>query len=161
MIDNGMGSTPLHYAAARDDVEMVIMLLNHGADVDIRNSHKETPLHKAAILANTATAKVLIDNNADVNAETDYWLKTPLCFSAHSGDTITTERLIAAGADATVEMKFKQRPIDCVSQDNPELIALLERAAEQQRPQARGIVQASYDGSVGEKAYNVALVLGQ
>jgi len=42
------GETPLHYAAAYGDEEMIQVLLLSGADREAPNTHGETPLHYAA-----------------------------------------------------------------------------------------------------------------
>ena len=55
------GWTPLHYAAATDDVEGIELLLAHGADPSARTSidDRATPLQEAEHLGRTAAARAL------------------------------------------------------------------------------------------------------
>ena len=41
------GWTPLHYAAARGQCEIVEMLINAGADLNIKDDYRQTPLYYA------------------------------------------------------------------------------------------------------------------
>ena len=78
-------SSPLHAAAFNGDVEMVKLLLAHGADPTITDSRGETPLHKAGVREDkpdpdargVAVAKLLIEHGASLDAEDDRGL-TPL-----------------------------------------------------------------------------------
>ena len=53
--------TPLHYAAATDDVQAIELLLAHGADPNARTriDDRATPLEEAEILGRTAAARLL------------------------------------------------------------------------------------------------------
>jgi ankyrin repeat protein len=65
----------LHEAIA--DVNIVRLLLNHGADVNFRQDDLRTPLHLAAWYAELEVARVLLEHNADVRSR-DNMGKTPL-----------------------------------------------------------------------------------
>src|SRR5262249_222116 len=74
------GSTPLHCATGKGNVEVVGVLLKAGADVNAHNNNGHwgtTPLHAAAHANQPAIARLLIENGADVNAH-DLNGKTPL-----------------------------------------------------------------------------------
>ena len=45
---NTTGQTPLHYAALRNNTEAVRILLQNGADVELKDKHGDQPIHKAA-----------------------------------------------------------------------------------------------------------------
>src|SRR5690606_22366684 len=69
---NTRGSTPLIRAANSGDMEMVQLLLEHGADATIKMADRQTPIH--AVLAGRSPERqalelirVLHDAGADVN----------------------------------------------------------------------------------------------
>lgn len=64
------GSTPLHYAAHYDYVDLVKLLVEHGADINANKAHWwTTPLAWAADAARVEAVKFLLDNGAEVNAD--------------------------------------------------------------------------------------------
>ena len=63
-----LGTTPLLWAVMGQDVALVTLLLDHGADVSEASSAGSTPLHKAAVLGNAALVRLLLARGADVNA---------------------------------------------------------------------------------------------
>lgn len=66
------GSTPLHCAAWRDNVDVAKVLLNAGADIQARNQNDhygDTALHAAAHGNHKAVAALLIERGADVTAK--------------------------------------------------------------------------------------------
>ncbi|MEM9220393.1 MAG: ankyrin repeat domain-containing protein [Cyanobacteria bacterium P01_F01_bin.150] len=100
--------TALHVAAAHIKLtEFTRLLLDKGADVNIRNRFGETPLHEAVQNFNEAAIPLLLAAGADINAEDDKG-KTPLMkldesnYSEYKylGPAIR-EKLIAAGAVMT------------------------------------------------------------
>jgi ankyrin repeat protein len=74
------GSTPLHCATWKGHVEVVTVLLKHGADVNAENNNDHwgtTPLHAAAHANQRAIAELLIAHGANINA-TNLNGRTPL-----------------------------------------------------------------------------------
>jgi ankyrin repeat protein len=53
---------------ALEDLEMVKLLIDHGADVNQKNFRGATPLMGAAVGTDPAVVKYLIEKGADVNA---------------------------------------------------------------------------------------------
>ena len=74
------GSTPLHCATWKGQVDVVACLLKAGADVNAQNTNGHwgtTPLHAAAHANQAEIARLLIEHGANLNAE-DLNGKTPL-----------------------------------------------------------------------------------
>lgn len=64
-IPNGIGVTPLIYAARYDDREMIEMLLDYGADIDKQDMWGNTALAISIIHGNPKMAKFLMSKGAD------------------------------------------------------------------------------------------------
>jgi ankyrin repeat protein len=90
-------NTGLHWAASLGLAEMARLLIDNGADLDIRNHDGNTPLHWAAGEGQKELVVILIAHGADVNARgKGGW--TPLRWAeAHSQKEIA-RILMAAGA---------------------------------------------------------------
>ncbi len=71
------GDTPLHIAALNNDYDSAASLITKGANVNVKDEHKQTPLHIAALHNALEMAAPLIDKGADVNAK-DKKGQTPL-----------------------------------------------------------------------------------
>jgi palmitoyltransferase ZDHHC13/17 len=78
------GQLPLHRACLRGDIEIVRLLLRHGADPNGKNDFEETALHFASKRGNPVLLRELIDHGADVRAE-DRAGKGALHHAAHTG----------------------------------------------------------------------------
>jgi len=65
-------------------VEIVRLLLKHGADVNAGNDFDETPLHYACKRANLIVLQCLLEHGADLRAE-DRAGKGVLHHAAHGG----------------------------------------------------------------------------
>lgn len=66
-MDPQSGSTLLATAALMGHTEIVALLLEHGADVNVRSRDGATALHTAAFLGRVETVKLLLEKGADVN----------------------------------------------------------------------------------------------
>ena len=67
---NRSGTTALHAAVERRDVEIIATLLQHNADVDARDEQQATPLSLAVSQGQTASTEVveiLLKNGANVD----------------------------------------------------------------------------------------------
>jgi len=80
-------TTPLQAAVLCDGhqrhVEVVNLLLEHGALVTVTNNRGETPLHQAAYLGHEAVALLLLQHGADVKGKANG--RTALHFAALGG----------------------------------------------------------------------------
>jgi ankyrin repeat protein len=94
------GSTALHCATWKGQQEVVLFLLEAGADV---NSHNEndhwgtTPLHAAAHANRTPIVQILIEAGAEINA-TDMNGKTPLFHTTFHKASAAAKLLTKYGA---------------------------------------------------------------
>ncbi|MEE4639780.1 MAG: ankyrin repeat domain-containing protein, partial [Wenzhouxiangella sp.] len=57
--------TPMHWAAQYGHVGVIQTLLEHGEDINARDSHDRTPLHWAAASGHENLVKMLLENGAD------------------------------------------------------------------------------------------------
>lgn len=55
------GNTPLHYAACRGVLNIIVRLLGSGAEPDMANVQGSTPLHKACMFGQNAVVKKLVE----------------------------------------------------------------------------------------------------
>lgn len=62
------GNTALHYVCREGYRDLVVLLLDRGADPMLPNNRGETPLHAAARKGNREILACLIDAGADLNA---------------------------------------------------------------------------------------------
>lgn len=91
------GTTPLHYAAAFGSLESVKLLLESGAEVNVRNAFDATPLLLAATLPDKVA--LLLAKGADPKIATKAG-RTPLSVAAASPDADESVRLLLkAGAN--------------------------------------------------------------
>ena len=65
---SGDGSTPLHWAAYRDDLSKVDQLIRAGANVNAANDIGATPLWAASLNGSVPVVKRLLDAGANPNA---------------------------------------------------------------------------------------------
>ena len=74
-------ATPLHEAAMEGHTEAVKLLIDHGADIDIKDDNGRTALHYASLHEHTETIQLLADHSTDVDAKkyASRWLR----FIAH------------------------------------------------------------------------------
>ena len=60
-----IGSTALHWAAARGSQKIVLWLLQHGADIDAQNNGGSTPMHSACSNGQPSTLQILLQAGAN------------------------------------------------------------------------------------------------
>lgn len=112
--------TSLHYAARFQPTEIVIMLVDNGADVKMRDDNNETALHLAAIGGKPETVKFLLERGADPNARAGAGKNAgkgyaPLHFA---DDPKIAKLLLDEGADATYAARAKVTALHKL--ENPE-----------------------------------------
>ncbi|KAH9116360.1 hypothetical protein AeMF1_009691 [Aphanomyces euteiches] len=87
------GSTPLHHAACKGHVDVVKVLLAHGAPIDARNSNGDTALHWASM-----NGQVYFDQELDTTA-TNKSRKVPCPPATFNGQVQVLKVLLDAGAN--------------------------------------------------------------
>ncbi|KAK0175380.1 hypothetical protein PV327_009132 [Microctonus hyperodae] len=78
------GDTALHFAARRRDVDMVRILVDYGAQVDMQNGEGQTPLHIASAEGDETLVKYFYGVRASASIA-DHQDRTPMHLAAENG----------------------------------------------------------------------------
>jgi ankyrin repeat protein len=100
------GSTALHWAALRDDVESATLLIRGGADVRAMNEYGVTPLSLACTNGNPVMVATLLSAGADPNTSGPDG-ETALMTASRTGNVKVIKLLTARGADVNVKEKWR------------------------------------------------------
>jgi hypothetical protein len=92
--DDRKGWTPLHYAAWKGHVEIARLLLQNGAEVNVRSNGGSTPLHCSAWNGHVDILHLLVENGADLEAQ-DNDGERALHWAAYSGHLPFIQELIS------------------------------------------------------------------
>jgi ankyrin repeat protein len=134
------GYTPLMYAGLYGDANSVRLLLERGADPNVRNSANATPLMYA--VDDAAKTRLLLEHDADPNLRSDEE-QTPLTITAGNRNPSAVVRLlIDHGADIKADGSAALLKA-ASSGDVDSIELLLERGAE---PQPLVLAQAVFSG---------------
>ncbi|KAH0551120.1 hypothetical protein GP486_007536 [Trichoglossum hirsutum] len=90
------GQTPLHVAARDGNHQIVQLLVDEGADMDVQAVNLQTPLHMAASNGKSEVVRVLVREGANT-AMKDNNDRTPLHLASKNGDSDTVRELVARG----------------------------------------------------------------
>jgi ankyrin repeat protein len=106
------GRTALHCAAEQHMVEMVVLLLDHGAEVDAKTSNLgRTPLHLAAAASGTGRViELLVAHGADVEQATPTG-QTALHLAADDGQKEALRALLARRANTAAKDEGGRTPL--------------------------------------------------
>lgn len=97
---DGLGNTPLHYAAAGGHLAAARVLLAAGAPHSAANPLGDTPLHKAAARAGPAMVRLLLEAGADPLARNgDGQRPQDLARDADSAELLVPPALEEYGSD--------------------------------------------------------------
>jgi ankyrin repeat protein len=121
----GDGTTALHWASYRDDLEAVDLLLRAGAKVNVANDLGVTPLWTACQNGSEAMVRRLLAAGANPNAKLLIG-ETPLMTAARVGNPRVVEQLLAKGADPNARAARDQTALMwAVAQEHPEVVKVL------------------------------------
>ncbi|KAG9393929.1 Ankyrin repeats (3 copies) [Carpediemonas membranifera] len=93
--------TCLKTAAEQGYDDIILMLLQYGADVNAAGGFRITALHAAVMANRTSCVRLLLRAGCNVNAR-DRLGRTATFMAAHGGNDEILAMLIAAGADVTI-----------------------------------------------------------
>lgn len=100
------GDAPLRAAAQRGNPEIVELLIEHGADIQIgKESGERTPLMDATDHGHAEIVKYLISKGADIDAADKYG-NTAMIIACEKGYTVLVRAFLKAGADITKKTKY-------------------------------------------------------
>jgi len=126
------GTTALHWAVHRYDLEMADLLIRAGANVNAANEYGVTPLSVACSNGNSALAVRLLEARANPNAA--LWSgETPLMTCARTGSTEAVKSLLTRGADVNAKESQKGQT------------ALMWAAANKRAEIVRALIEAGAD----------------
>ena len=100
------GTTALHWAVNRNDVDLAAALLGAGASATAANRYGVGPLYLAAENGNARLVELLLEHGADANAALPEG-ETALMTAARAGDPETLRVLLRRGADANAREGWK------------------------------------------------------
>ncbi|WP_353277454.1 ankyrin repeat domain-containing protein [Wolbachia endosymbiont (group A) of Agelastica alni] len=120
--------TPLHLAAKYGRKDIVEMLLNKEAKVDVVDNRGRTPLHLAAQYnEKKEIVEMLLNKGAKVDIA-DNRGRTPLHLAAQNNNKEIVDALIKAKANVDIKDEDEKTPLDLTT--NKEIKALLQPAEE-------------------------------
>jgi ankyrin len=119
------GTTALHWASYRDDLETADLLIRAGAKVNSANDLGATPLWAACQNGSEAMARRLL--NAGANPHAALLLgETPIMVAARSGNPAVVELLAAQGANVNARAARGQTALMwAVAQKHPQVVNVL------------------------------------
>ena len=119
------GTTALHWASYRDDLESADLLLRAGAKVNAATDLGVTPLWNASLNGSERMVRRLLEAGADPNAALSAG-ETPVMVASRGGYPPIVERLIAKGGNVNVHGARGQTALMwAVAQKHPEVVKVL------------------------------------
>ena len=118
----GYHETPLHAAIDKGHLDVVLLLLDYGANVDSRGRLRQTALYMASSRGYTEIVQLLIDHRADLNAECDdrddeNWSVTwtALHVASKNGRREIARMILEGGADVNLRDNNGRSPLHIAS----------------------------------------------
>ena len=119
------GWTPLHYAVAANQTNMVELLLENQADVNARDTLGNEPLHRAALDDRWNIAVLLVAHGAAINARNDLG-DTPFDYAVINGHPDLVRFLLGKGAGVEATNDLGETPLHLAAANaDTEMVNLL------------------------------------
>lgn len=119
--------SPLHMGVYCNNVDAVRLLVENGADLEVRDHAEATPLHRAVQGASVTIATLLVESGANVDAISKTG-RTPLYWASAKEENAAPEifeLLIKAGADLAFADDIGYTPLHSAVHSTPEIVKLL------------------------------------
>ena len=132
------GTTALHWASHRSNLEMIQLLLDAGADVNSVNDLGVTPVALASANRNPAVVGRLLDAGANPNLASVTGI-TPLMNAVRTGDLESVARLLSHRADVNARESARGQTalMWAVARRQPQIVRLLLEHGADVRARAR------------------------
>src|SRR5499427_7658977 len=135
------GTTALHWAVQRDDLDLVERLIKAGANVNAKNDYGSTPMSEAALNGNVPIIDRLLKAGADVESSNADG-QTALMIIARSNKVEAAKLLLSRGANVNAIEKFHEQT------------ALMWAAAQSQPAMVKVLVDAGADVNARSRVNN-------
>ena len=123
----GYEETPIHAAASVGHADILSLLTEHGADIDVGESGDITPLSRAAFKGHVESVQMLLECGATIDVP-DNLGRTPLHWAASMGKTQAVRLLLEHGADVNARDQSGLTPSQLVSNEGRhEIVELLSK----------------------------------
>lgn len=99
-VNDAYDNPPLHYAVENYSIEMISDLIEHGADVNFRDSSGRTPFTTALCRQDNSVLELLLSSGASLE-DFDIFGDTPLNYSCTFGFMSSVKFLVENGASLT------------------------------------------------------------
>jgi ankyrin repeat protein len=131
MSEDMNGRTLLLYAAQNGHLEVAMLLLDKGADINVAASDGRTPLHWASSNGHLEVAWLLLEKGADVNTANSSGL-VPLHEALRNGHLEVAQILLDKGANVNAAKLYKWTPLHWASSNGHLEVAwlLLDKGAD-------------------------------
>ena len=141
------GRTLLSFAAGEGHDDIVRLLLEKGAEIEVKDwNYHYTPLSGAAMNGHEAVVKLLLEKGAEIEVKDRVYSFTPLLWAAENGHEAVVKLLLEKGAETEVkDGKYSNTPLSWAAENGHKAVVklLLEKGSGQRRRTMSGL-EAGY-----------------